>query len=565
MREQLSQRDTSTLSQARDLHLQGQFPEATVVYEKLLRKYPRNMIVKSLLGSVLIDQGEVIKALPLLKHAASKERDNADIHYNLGLAHAEAGQDEDAIAPYRRAVQLNPEHSKAHYNLGLAYRRLERHADAVTCFRRDFELSPQADTCRLLTRSLKALEEFDEALFFANECVALEGAEPSDLDELIFLLCLKYTRQAHISTQEQTDLFALADHAVQLDPTNVAALMNCGRAYSLLGEYDTALAPLAQAVQLDPENDALSALYGISLLTTGQIQQGWHYRTVISRMQKPVTETGVPRWNGELRHGLKLWLTAEQGIGDQVLYARMLKDLQDSGLELTLVCEERLHALFARSFPDIKLCTKLAESEQPQQDAFATLGELHQYLRPTIKDIPAPGTWLKPDAQRAADIRAQYECLYPGKRVCGLAWRSHSDANGAGKSVPLDDLLPLLKDESRVFVCVQYGHGADELETHAQQHGYTVHVNPINSLHDIDAGAAQLAALDELISVSNASVHIAAAMGVVCHVLVGQRPVWHWFTSGSQSPWYENVYLYRQTNLQDWQAPIAQLKDTLQT
>ena len=135
MREQLSQRDTSTLSQARDLHLQGQFPEATVVYEKLLRKYPRNMIVKSLLGSVLIDQGEVIKALPLLKHAASKERDNADIHYNLGLAHAEAGQDEDAIAPYRRAVQLNPEHSKAHYNLGLAYRRLERHADAVTCFR----------------------------------------------------------------------------------------------------------------------------------------------------------------------------------------------------------------------------------------------------------------------------------------------------------------------------------------------------------------------------------------------------------------------------------------------
>lgn len=565
MREKLTHKDGIKLTQAKELHLAGQFPDAEQLYKKLLRKYPRSAVVKSLLGSLLVDRGDVVEALPLLEYAATNQKDNADMQYNLGLAWAETGDQEKAVKAYRRAIKLNPSHTKAHYNLGLAYRRLGDTPAAVEALLRDYSLCPQADTCRLLYRSYKTLEQYDQALKYADECVALEGATPEDLDELIYLLCLKYTRQSSISADEREALFALADHAVALNPTGVVALFNQGRAYSLLGDHRTALTPLAAAVQLDPENDALNAMYGISLLTTGDLQAGWHYRTALSRMHKPVTETGVPRWQGEVKPGLRLWVTAEQGIGDKVLYARMLRDLIDAGVHVTLVCETRLHELLARSFPEIELHAALPEEAQRQQDAFATLGELHLYLRPDRTALPVPGTWLRPDPQQRDALRAEYQRLYPNKVITGLAWTSHSDANGAGKSVDLDELLPVLMQPDRVFVCVQYGAGIEELRDHASTHGYVVHTDAhINSLDDLDAGAAQLAALDELVSVSNASVHMAAAMGVPCRVLVGARPVWHWFDEGQTSPWYEDVRLYRQQDLAGWQTAVDQLVGDLQ-
>ena len=113
-------------------------------------------------------------------------------------------------------------------------------------------------------------------------------------------------------------------------------------------------------------------------------------------------------------------------------------------------------------------------------------------------------------------------------------------------------------------MCVQYGEGADALRRHAREHGYQVHIDEdCDPLADLDGAAAQLAALDELVSVSNASVHMAGALGVRTHVLISKRPVWHWFREGDRAPWYPDVHLYRQQRLETWQDPIAQLASRL--
>lgn len=559
MRAKLSHRDGEKLQRARGYHLQGAFTEAQALYEKLLKKHPRNPVVQSLLGSVLIDQGQPVAAIPILREATARKK-NPDSHYNLALALDAIGDLQGAVREYRQAVALDADHSKAHFNLGLVYRRLEQYEQAIDSLLKDYAQGAKFDTCRLLARCYTQLERYDDALFYANQCVELDGATADDLDLLVFLLCHKYALTAYVTETEQDELVALAEHAVALNSSNVTALINAGRAHSQLGNYQAALAPLKQAVQLDPENESAHALYAVALLTEGEIYQGWHERTLLSRMQKPVTETGVRRWNGQLEAGLKLWVTREQGVGDQILYARMLRELVDAGVVVTLVCEARIQPLLARSFPQILLSTGLSPAEQAQQDAFTTLGELHMYLRADRQDLPAPANYLAADTAASERLRDQYQALYPDKVITGFAWRSHSDVNGAGKSIPLDDLLPILKTPNRVFVCVQYGDGWQELAAHAEQHGYTVHFDEdCNSLTDLDAGLAQLAALDDVVSVSNASVHMAAALGKKVRVLVGRRPVWHWFSQGDRSPWYSDVALYRQQTLTDWQAPIEQL------
>ena len=73
------------------------------------------------------------------------------------------------------------------------------------------------------------------------------------------------------------------------------------------------------------------------------------------------------------------------------------------------------------------------------------------------------------------------------------------------------------------------------------------HDSSADPLGDLDRYAAQLAALDLVISVSNTTVHVAGALGVPTWVIVpeGRGGLWYWFTEGERSPWYAAVRLFR--------------------
>ena len=50
--------------------------------------------------------------------------DNAEAHYNLGLANGKLNRDQEARAQFAEAIRLDPAMAKAHKNLGLAYLNL---------------------------------------------------------------------------------------------------------------------------------------------------------------------------------------------------------------------------------------------------------------------------------------------------------------------------------------------------------------------------------------------------------------------------------------------------------
>src|SRR3546814_6256865 len=77
----------------------------------------------------------------------------------------------------------------------------------------------------------------------------------------------------------------------------------------------------------------------------------------------------------------------------------------------------------------------------------------------------------------------------------------------------------------------------------------------------LDGYAAQAAALDLLVGCSNSGIHIAAAAGTPCWVLVpsGLGRLWYWHLERDDSPWYPQVRLFRQPAgvANDWRGTIA--------
>ena len=76
---------------------------------------------------------------------------------------------------------------------------------------------------------------------------------------------------------------------------------------------------------------------------------------------------------------------------------------------------------------------------------------------------------------------------------------------------------------------------------------------------DLDTYAAQLAAMDTIITVSNSTAHLAGALGVQTFVLLPTTPQWKWGGSGEQSEWYSHVVLRRHEGGKSLQQQIRRI------
>jgi hypothetical protein len=141
--------------------------------------------------------------------------------------------------------------------------------------------------------------------------------------------------------------------------------------------------------------------------------------------------------------------------------------------------------------------------------------------------------------------------------LVGIAWNSNNLKFGHHKSLPLSALRPLTDVAGITFVDLQYGDTEAERQAFQSETGTAiVHDAGIDQMADLDAFAAQVAAMDLVISVSNTTVHIAGALGVPTWILLNAVPLSCWMLEGDTSPWYPSVKLFRQADAGQWAGVI---------
>lgn len=75
---------------------------------------------------------------------------------------------------------------------------------------------------------------------------------------------------------------------------------------------------------------------------------------------------------------------------------------------------------------------------------------------------------------------------------------------------------------------------------------------------------AQIAAMDIVISVTNAGVHSAGALGVPCWIMVPYISDWRWTWGREDVIWYPGMRCFRQKSVGDWSDPLRQISLLLQ-
>jgi hypothetical protein len=411
------------------------------------------------------------------------------------------------------------------FALGNTARALGLHRPAENFYRRVLALDPaRLEATVNLSNMLRS-----EGNFSAAEAVLLPALAREEAPELLLSLGTVYREQGDDVRAEWHYREALAQRA-----DFVPALANLADLIADRGEIDEAFALYDRALKRDAGHAQARLNRAVLHLLRGDLKSGW--RDYAARLKVPnkvpVAEHGLSKWNGGTLKRTRLLVTAEQGIGDQIMFASAMPDLlaragADGGTIL-LECEPRLVSLFARSFPnatvrawDIETRNGVAHARYGWlksaggANAAIELGSVARYLRQDLDSFPSPHVYLIPDAAQKAHWRAQFAAAGAGPAI-GICWRS---GNLAGhrtlQYAPLRAWADFLRDAPGTIVCAQYDALAGEVAQLEAMSGKKIVVpQGIDQKTEIDRACAMLAALDAVISAPTSVSWQAAALGI---------------------------------------------------
>ncbi|MBL8697258.1 MAG: tetratricopeptide repeat protein [Alphaproteobacteria bacterium] len=509
------------------LHLRALIDRDAGDLRGAMRRLKQAIALRADIAGYHLDLANILLALGRLSEAADEATTATSIApahlagwYVLGNIRYACGDAAGAVAAYERAVACDPRHAQANNNLGTVLLQQGELSRAQQCFRQALESNPRY---AIAANNLGTVHE-------ASGDAA--GAE---------------------------SWFAAA---AALDPTYVEPLLNLSASLEKRGCWREAAAELPRVLALAPRNARAQWNLSLLRLRLGDLAAGWDGFDV---------GIGVTDYRGPARphpmspldeRAKRVLLWGEQGLGEQLLGLSMLGDLRARGIGGIVEVDPRLIDLCARSFPGFEFVAATLPADPRtlgRFDAALPLLSLGRGLRPDLAAFPRHAGYLAADPRRVSELRQRY-AGGTTDRLVGISWCSGARRHAESKSTDIADWAPILRVPGLRFVSLQYGSDAEMLARARIRAGVEVIDDPeVDQLRDLDTYAAQVAAMDHVVTISNTTAHLAGALGRPTTVLLPRDRglLWFWFTERPDSPWYPSLTLLRQTVAGRWDDVVA--------
>ena len=305
-------------------------------------------------------------------------------------------------------------------------------------------------------------------------------------------------------------------------PASRNAIYNLARLYRETGRLDEAERAYRLILSQFPDYALARRGLAMTLLAQRRYAEAWpHYEARREVQNTHAPAAAFPEWQGEPLAGQTIVVLAEQGFGDQMMFARYLPLLRDLGARVVVGCDPReIARLFERA-------------------GYETL----PYAAPG-RPLQAGDYWV-------------YSCSLPLK--LGLAeppppWRIAAASGGQGIGVAPRGNPAHENDRNRSMspgataAFLELGHDLRPQATGAR---------------DFLETAEAIEGLERVITVDSSAAHLATALGKPCWVLLPRVGLdWRW-NDAVASDWYPQARLFRQEAPGDWEGVLAQVRAAL--
>jgi hypothetical protein len=251
---------------------------------------------------------------------------------------------------------------------------------------------------------------------------------------------------------------------------------------------------------------------------------------------------------------INLMETHKQGLATALGHVSSVGIAAKRAGRTIVVVEKRLVPLFRRTFPEVEVRAVGPEGDAARAaaDAFAGVQHLAALFETDAATIAGNFKPLAADPAVAAALRAAYR-KGDDLPLVGISWGSIAP----GKDMPpLSAWAPLLAIKGIRFVSLQYGKIEKDLAVlRGGDDGRILYDPSVDQLVDMDRFAAQVAAMDAVVTISNTGAHLSGALGKKTVVLLGEGFRRSWPVNSDTTPYYPTALLIGRQG-RPWEAAI---------
>ena len=569
---------TNAIQQSVALHQQGNISEALEITKQALVRAPNNITLLNNAGAFTAMLGDFKQSKIHLRKSLKIRPQDINTLNNLSNVLAELKQYDQASDIYRQILKLDSNDAVAHSNFANALQKQGSHQEAEKHYLIAIQLDPNnVVTCSNLGALYKEQKNISKAKEFYQKALKLNPNFAEAHNN--FGLLLKEVKQF-------SDAETCYQNALNLNPKYSEAHNNLGELFREKKQFEQAKDCYQRALSIDTNYTAVKWNLSLLQLALTNFSEGWKCYETRNHSENTTTSPVFPivttiQYQGEnLNQDLKnkhLLIIPEQGVGDEVMFASVLPELadvvaQNPNIQITLACDPRLVELFERSFDFVNVIPSEPDNRYQNLDAdldyWMFIGSLPKFYRNDIKDFDKHQPYLKVDDTLLIKWQDRFKQL-PHKLNIGISWiGGKTEENRADRSLILEKMFPILTkaSQSANIINLQYGDHQQEIQDFKQKTGIITHDwEDADPLKDLDNFAAQIKALDLVISIDNSTVHFAGALGTKTYVMLPFNQDWRWAEDRNDSYWYPNIMtLFRQSQDGEWDEVIQNVANSIQ-
>ena len=269
-------------------------------------------------------------------------------------------------------------------------------------------------------------------------------------------------------------------------------------------------------------------------------------------------DANLPVYRGQFLGDERLFVWNEQGIGDEIMFAMFLEELERRATNVTIATDPRLIDILEQRYPNWTFMSRFGMPEEPIDADFACpMGELMIMFMPDLlsskQHLRQPA--FEPSQSRFAEIGR----LLEGKKKLRVAvtWRGGgSKVNGKIRSMPLETLMKGLPQDADIdLISLQYD---GEHEQEVRDYGDArLALSGLNNRTDLEGVFSLLRCCDAVLTFDNAVAHFAAAMGTPTADMVPAGQVqFRWKNESMRKLLFPSSDLFIQSVPGDWSDPV---------
>jgi tetratricopeptide (TPR) repeat protein len=264
---------------------QGKRAEAAQINDEILKDNPRDNDARGLAASLMLDKGDVQRAMQDLQSVVTAAPNNFVARFNLGRAHMAKGETEQARQQFTEAIRLRPDYIPPRLALSQLHIMRREFDNALTMAGEVLKFDRNSLAARLLqSAALMGQQKFAESRALLG---ALLKNDPNSSDAWFQLGLVNLAEKRYSESEEGFR------KAYQLNPANTRGLLGMVETYMAQGKPEQALQILQAESGKYPDRSDLMVLLGNNAVRSGKYDYAIdQFRKVLTKVDPKSRQAG---------------------------------------------------------------------------------------------------------------------------------------------------------------------------------------------------------------------------------------------------------------------------------